>query len=219
MLCEVYLLDAPYQIDRPFDYIASPDTERGSIVKVPFGRLNTLRVGVCVRLKEEGSLDNLKPVHSVFDSRISFNEEMLGLCLFLKEHTLCTFGEAARAMLPPGALSERLNIRYKKRIYLAVPPEKVEQLLSTEGRGGIKSAGQREILYFLLEAGSADRELILEMPGVSGAHLKALTDKGIVYVNESEEIRNPYAEYSKKSRHYDLPRGTYLALLQGDPSL
>ena len=47
MYCEVYILDAPYHIDRAFDYLATPDVERGSIVRVPFGRADKLRLVRC----------------------------------------------------------------------------------------------------------------------------------------------------------------------------
>ena len=37
MFCEVYILDAPYHIDRPFDYSCAEDISVGDIVRVPFG--------------------------------------------------------------------------------------------------------------------------------------------------------------------------------------
>ena len=85
MICEVYLLDVPYHIDRPFDYSAIDGASVGSIVKVPFGRANKLRLGVLTRLKEATEEENIKPVHSVHSSRFSLNREMLGLCFFMKE--------------------------------------------------------------------------------------------------------------------------------------
>ena len=85
MFCEVYLLDAPYHIDRPFDYFSDADIAVGSIVKVPFGRANRLRMGIVTAVKADSLGENIKPVHAVYDSRYSLNEEMLGLCLFLKE--------------------------------------------------------------------------------------------------------------------------------------
>ena len=114
MYCEVYLFDAPYHIDRPFDYSCGEDIRQGNIVDVPFGKANRLRRGVVTKVKTVSEGDGIKPVHSVGYDRYSFSEEMLGLCLFLKEYTLCTFGEAAKTLLPPGALSELPNIKYKK---------------------------------------------------------------------------------------------------------
>ncbi len=196
MYCEVYLFDAPYHIDRPFDYSCGENVRPGNIVDVPFGKANKLRRGVVVRVKPESDGESIKPVHSVGFDRYSFSEEMLGLCLFLKEYTLCTFGEAAKTVLPPGALSELPNIKYKKTACLAVPKETAITLLNLKGRAGISSEGQREIVKFLLELGSADMELIRALHGVTPAHVKALETKGIIKVVATETARNPYARYA-----------------------
>ncbi len=197
MFCEVYLFDAPYHIDRPFDYSCDSSVTAGSIVRVPFGRADKLRLGVVVRCKEQSEGSNIKPVHAVLDCRYSFSEEMLGLCLFLKEHTLSTFGEAAKCLIPQGALSETPNVKIKKTCVLALSNDEARELLSRSGRAGVRSEGQRSIIEYLLEIGSADSELIRAIPHVSGAHILALRDKGIIRIIESETIRNPYADYAR----------------------
>ncbi len=197
MFCEVYLFDAPYHIDRPFDYSCGEDVTVGSVVKVPFGRANRLRLGIAVKVKCESDGENIKPVQAVFDSRYSLNEEMLGLCLFLKEHTLCTFGEAARCIFPPGALAEIPNVKYKKTCVLNLSKEEAEEKLRLSGRTGIKSQGQRAIVEYLLDIGTADIELVRDIPHSSYANITALEKKGIIKIISAEEIRNPYAEYAR----------------------
>ena len=197
MFCEVYLFDAPYHIDRAFDYSADEKVFRGAIVKVPFGKADKLRYGVVVNVKDSAEGNNIKPVHSVVSNRFSFTEEMLGLCLFLKEYTLCTFGEAAKTILPPGALSEKLNIKYSKTCVLNLDREGVSALMSAKGRQGLKSEGQRAVLEYLMNIGSADYDLVRELPGVSASNISALSEKGIITVTSTETMRNPYAEYAK----------------------
>ncbi len=197
MYCEVYLFDAPYHIDRPFDYLCHQGVRVGDLVKVPFGRANSLRFGVVCALKERAEGENIKAVHSVLDPSLAFNEEMLSLCLFLKSHTLCTFGEAARCLIPQGALSERLNVKLKKSCVLNMTAEQAAALLSATGRGGIRSEGQRQIVRYLMDIGTADIELVRAIPGVSYANISALADKGIIKIICSESIRNPYAEYAR----------------------
>ena len=197
MICEVYLLDVPYHIDRPFDYSAIDGASVGSIVKVPFGRANKLRLGVLTRLKEATEEENIKPVHSVHSSRFSLNREMLGLCFFMKEYTLCTFGEALRTILPPGSLRETLNLKINKTCVLNKSREEVATLLSLSGNKGIRSDGQRRILSYLLNIASADMELIRAIPGYNASQIKALSERGIIRVLEYEAIRNPYSQYSK----------------------
>ena len=222
MFCEVYLFDAPYHIDSAFDYFSDGNVSRGAIVKVPFGKANKLRLGVVTKVKDTAEGDKIKPVHSVVSDRFSFTEEMLGLCLFLKEYTLCTFGEAARTILPPGALSEKPNIKYNKTCILKIDGESAERLLSSSGRAGIRSLGQRAALEYLIKVKSADYELVREQKGVSAANVSALMEKGIVDIVSSETVRNPYSQYAKvqdkseilltraQSAAYETIEGLYL---------
>ena len=201
MFCEVYLLDTPYHIDRPFDYSCEAGLTRGSIVRVPFGRAGKTRLGVVTTLKESCEIPEgvtVKSVSHTVSPVFTLTDEMLGICRFLKEYTLCTFGEAVRTVLPPGALSDSLNVRYRKSARLLVEREAVATLLSASGRSGVRSEGQRSILRFLMELGSADFELLKQQPGVTTAHINALREKGIIAVDEDEEIRNPYSEYAKR---------------------
>ena len=197
MIAKIYILDAPYHIDSPFDYVAHEGVFRGAIVKVPFGRHNKLRYGVVAALEDMPAGENIKPVHSVVNDRFSFTEEMLGLCLFLKEHTLCTFGEAARTVLPPGALSDRLNIRYEKSYRLAITAEDAEGLLAVSGRGGIRSPGQRATVEYLLSVPLAAREELLAIEGVTAANISSLRERGLIEEMSSESFRNPYEKYSR----------------------
>ena len=198
MFCEVYLLDVPYHLDRPFDYECNESVQVGAVVKVPFGKIDKLRYGVVVKLKDSVSAEKIKPVHSSLDGRLRLTEEMCGLCLFLKEHTLWTFGEAVKCILPPGALSEKLNESFRREISLAKEKEEIATLLTVSGRNGIRSEGQREILRTLLRIGSMDYSLVKDLPGVSSANISALRDKNLIKIEESENIRNPYASYARE---------------------
>ena len=202
MFCEVYLLDTPYHIDRPFDYFCDGEMQRGSIVRVPFGRAGKTRVGVVTKIKNTSELDgkegvSIKSISGVVSPAFQLNDEMLGLCFFMKEYTLCTFGEAVRTVLPPGFLADSPNIKYRRTCRLAIDDEALAELLQAKGRAGIRSEGQREILRFLSGIESADWEIIKQLPGVSAAHVSALKEKGIIEVSDNEQIRNPYAEYAK----------------------
>ncbi|MBQ9087130.1 MAG: primosomal protein N' [Clostridia bacterium] len=112
----IHLLENPYFIDRPFDYFIPPDL-RGSIaagdfVTVPFGTANHRRIGLVTELKQEPEQKGIgcKPILSLCDKSMSLGEEMLGLCSFLKEQTLCTVGDAVRAMIPASALSRLIEV-------------------------------------------------------------------------------------------------------------
>lgn len=115
----VLLLDAPYCIDREYDYLI-PDCPEGdsgvrpgSIVSVPFGTGNRSMLAVVNRISDSSSTpaNRIKPMRAVCDSRITLSEEMLGLCRFMKAQTLCTTGDAVHAMIPQATLS-RLSEYY-----------------------------------------------------------------------------------------------------------
>ena len=204
MLCEVYLLDVPYHVDRPFDYSCDGSVRRGDIVKVPFGKSNSLRFGIVTLIKEGDAGEGIKPVHSVTLDRFSLSEEMLGLCLFMKEHTLCTLGEAVKTLLPPGALSSPLTVRTSRTCRLAIGEADALALLSESGRAGIRSEGQRTALVYLSEVGSAEYDLVRSQPGVSSAHISALSKRGVISIEEHDFFRNPYARYAECARRDEI---------------
>ena len=108
----IHLLDTPYCIDNTFDYYIPPNLRRdilcGDFVTVPFGTSNKSRIGVVVTLTDapaDASIDH-KAIIGICDKSLSLSDEMLGLCLFLKEQTLCTVSDAVRAVAPTAALTK-----------------------------------------------------------------------------------------------------------------
>ena len=136
----VYLLDAPFAIDRVYDY-AVPGSlcdvvHRGSFVTVPFGNANRKHLALVVECKHSSPYPRVKPVLAVSSDRIALSEELLGLALFMKEQTLCTVGDAVRAIIPSFLLSRMTET------YAAAP----------DGAGALRSAESAEdeaILQYL----------------------------------------------------------------------
>lgn len=107
----IYILDAPYFIDRCYSYFIPSEYEEktvpGSIVEVPFGVSNRKMTGVVVSTEECPEEEELKPILTPDGNFPPFlSESALKLCSFLKKRTLCTFGEAVRTVIPPAALSK-----------------------------------------------------------------------------------------------------------------
>ena len=98
----VYLLDAPFCIDRAYDYYIPAEMQDavkpGSFVSVPFGNSNRQKLAVVFELIEKTELAEAKPIIATVSSDISLEEKMLGLATFMKEQTLCTMGDAIHAM-------------------------------------------------------------------------------------------------------------------------
>ncbi|MBQ8432996.1 MAG: primosomal protein N' [Clostridia bacterium] len=105
----VCLLDNPFPIDGIYDYRIpeelAEDVKRGVFVTVPFGTANHRRLALVWEVKEDSAYAEHKAIASVCPEQISLDEEMLGLCAFMKLRTLCSTGDAVRAMVPASALS------------------------------------------------------------------------------------------------------------------
>ncbi|MBQ7475112.1 MAG: primosomal protein N' [Clostridia bacterium] len=112
----VYIIDAAYQADRPYDYFIPPDLSDavvpGIVAEVPFGRGNRRMAAVVFDvfdsdLTHPAAARNMKPILPFEGDAPSpvLSREGLDLCLFLKDHTLCSFGDAVRAAVPAAALS------------------------------------------------------------------------------------------------------------------
>lgn len=106
---EVYVLDIPYCIDRTYDYYIPADLRTevscGSFVTVPFGAGNRRHMALVHALKEKSEYTEVKPLFAVCPDSLRLDEEMLELCGFMKEMTLCTYGDAIHAIVPAAILS------------------------------------------------------------------------------------------------------------------
>lgn len=94
--------------DTQFSYII-PDSlgdfvVPGVRVMVPFGRGNTLRQAFVFSLSEisDGEASSLKEIASVLDSAPILTAELLSLSVWMREHTFCTWFDAAKTVLPGG---------------------------------------------------------------------------------------------------------------------
>ena len=112
----VHLLDNPYFLDVEFDYYI-PSEYRGKVavgdfVVVPFGNSNKRRLALVTALRDNPEKKGTvcKPVSDLVSKKLSLSDEMMGLCAFMKEQTLCTMGDAARSMVPAAALSRLTDV-------------------------------------------------------------------------------------------------------------
>ncbi len=203
----IYLLNAPYHIDKPYTYRVDENTEnaasldRGSIVYVPFGRANRGVYGVVCGFEPPRERLETKPVLSVISDRFSLTEEMLGLCLFLREHTLCSVGDAVRAMVPSPVFSKTgpRNLRTERKYSLSVSADTAAALAAGERAEGIKplrSETHRAILRALCARPMLGIELS-DSVGATAAMLASLCEKGLIEYTEVESIRNPYSDIER----------------------
>ena len=103
----VRLLDCPYHLDKTYLYRIPDDCRNliriGSFVMIPYGRANRTVVGIVRAFSDKAEIDNnkIKPLDSVAVPTVFISDELLSLADFTATRCMCTFGEAARLLLPP----------------------------------------------------------------------------------------------------------------------
>lgn len=159
--------DIPYTLDREFDYYIPAQMRsgisRGAFVTVPFGRGNRRRLGIVMDIAETSgtSPEKLKPIASLCPDSMSLSEELLGLCRFLKEQTLCTVGDAVHAMIPAAAMS-RL-VEFYRPVDAGFRPEVRPAETSREG----------ELLAFIEKKGRVSESVLRGRFGSKASELAA----------------------------------------------
>ncbi len=110
----VCLLDNPFAIDGVYDYRIPEELEGevipGVFVTVPFGTANRPSLALVTEQKESPAFRETKAILSVLPESLSLDGELLGLCGFMKLRTLCSTGDAVRAMIPASALSKLVTL-------------------------------------------------------------------------------------------------------------
>jgi len=110
----VCLLDNPFAIDGIYDYripeALADEVRPGVFVTVPFGTANHRRLALVCEVRDRSQYAELKAIVGVCPDKLSLDEELLGLCNFMKLRTLCATGDAVRAMIPAAALSRLVTL-------------------------------------------------------------------------------------------------------------
>ena len=182
----VRILDIPYHVDRPFTYYLTPEQSGsasvGCFVMVPFGVSNRRVMGIVTELQSPAELpedfpfDRCKPVAKIVSDEFVLNEELLGLCRYMKEMTFCSFGDAAKAVIPTGAL-RRIHELY------AFPAESEKRSKAEEYLASLAGASSLEgdILSLIRKKSAVRREKITEQFGAGALRCAdAMVKKGLL---------------------------------------
>ncbi len=195
-VARVYLLDAPYHIDRLYDYYIPEDLRGlilpGTFAAVPFGGGNKKQLALVFELASSSEFASLKPIISPVCGSIRMGSEMLGLCLYMKEHCLCSVGDAVKSMIPSAALTK------VKNTYSALP---VSNDLSLTPK-------QRAIYELIAKIGPVAEEILADKEGPSVLTLLSrltamgalkrdarFVDSRVVYT-ETAELEDEYLTYA-----------------------
>ncbi len=191
MIAKVRLLSTAKATDREYDYLCpwSVPVSRGDVVKVPFGKGNRERYAVVISVGEEVPQLELKSILTVFPREMRLNDEMLSLCNHLKEQIFCTFGDAARAILPSVVYRKEA----KKVRFLSLSAGVDTETALSKFRGKNKEKYQ-EILQYLSLSGTVEEKQCRELFGLDSSAISFLAKKELISVTLEEESRDPFAD-------------------------
>lgn len=208
-VARVYLLDAPYHIDKLYDYYI-PDELRGLLkvggfVAVPFGGGNRKQLALVSELAGASEYTALKPVISPVCDSIVLGHEMIGLCLYMKEHFLCTIGDAVKAILPSAALTK------VKDVYS----------VTVKGREHLDDVNFRQaaLLKYLIAKGKADTDTVIKDcgPNASSMLVRMYNDGLLSRVTEFSDSRSVVIEsVSIADQYSELSVEELCALVRGN---
>lgn len=181
----VRLLDSPYHVDKAYDY-RIPDScrhliKRGSFVILPYGNGNRRIIGVVTGFSNSVSFaeSRIKMIDGLASKKLSLDDNTLALCDFMKKRYLCTYGDAVKLMISPGALG-------KLRESYSITPE--------GENADIKSSDivNFEMLTYVKKHGTVSKdELNLTFPRMSKQSIDELVARGYIVrcldINEKKD--------------------------------
>ena len=213
----VYLLDAPFSLDREYDYLIPQgiEIEPGDFVGIPFGNGNRRRIALVTSTKDKTDVpaDKVKPLLARCADGLRLDGEMLEIWRFLRANTLCTTSDAIHAMIPSAALS-RLEEIYTpgektptKSVIENAQAMMIYNLIVSRGRIGEEALRYRfgvktsESIEKLLRAGCIKKELELREPsegkqeslyslGVSAEAVSVYAEGGIIDGKKAPKLRS-----------------------------
>ncbi len=182
-------------VDRAFDYLFDA-VNPGDHVIVPFGKGNTLTDGVVIGYGETEQPEKFKKVYANKGEII--NSERLELLNFIRDEYVCSYFDALRLLLPPGAMLKKnkgydgagdKHIQFAKCI---IPDEELEEVLNCLT---VKAPAQFRIIDVLQQTYEMPVVDIIELTDSSRSALKALETKHYISVYEKSVDRNPFSKF------------------------
>lgn len=175
---KVALSGTAYGFDIEYTY-RCPEVIRGVLregmrVLVPFGRGNSKRVGLVMRVYEREDEGGIKPILALVDREPLIGGELMELVRWLKEHTFCTYFEAFRTIVPSG-YSVSVGLSYSLSAQRLGRDDVLEQVESELYEKLLDAKNEREIASLI---GSAEPQV-----------LESLADKGLLERNDEFKRR------------------------------
>ena len=193
------------KVDRTFDYRIPPQLEDrisvGVLVKIPFGKGNSLRKGYVVGITDHADYDadKIKEIAGIVKGSVSAESQLIMLAWWLKEQYGSTMNQALKTVLP---VKQKVKPKEKKVLRLLIPEE---QLAAVTAEAEKKSYKARVRLFKALKENPLiPYEVASGQMNLSAATLKPVIEKGYVALESEEIFRNPVKDAGSRVKAVDL---------------
>lgn len=198
----IYQVAIPSPLRRLFDYLppnnANQSIKPGTRVQVPFGRRTVIGIVMAVQSQSELSVNRLKAITAVLDTRPLFSHKMLALLQWATSYYHHPVGEVLASALPS-------LLRSGKSL-----PMETGWRLTNHGKGlpenALSRAPRQAELIKLLQNNSQLNNQQMKNRGISTATIRILVKKQLI--ESYEQIRK-----TQTFDHDNLLQETALALL------
>ena len=193
------------KVDRTFDYRIPPQLEDrisvGVLVKIPFGKGNSLRKGYVVGITDHADYDadKIKEIDSIVEGSVSAESQLIMLAWWLKEQYGSTMNQALKTVLP---VKQKVKPKEKKVLRLLIPEERLEALTAEAEKKSYKA--RVRLFKALKENPLIPYEVASGQMNLSAATLKPVIEKGYVALESEEIFRNPVKDAGSRVKAVDL---------------
>lgn len=198
--------------DKPYTYLVKNEMEEdireGMRVIVPFGLGNRMIKGIVIKLEYDNEdINRLKYIEEVLDDKPIISEEMIELCLWMRDYYLSSYMDALHVAMPPGDF-KKLNTyiyignKYSKNSNRDLNPlendiidllEEEERISYEEMKGKINSGRLLKTIRHLEEKGFVETSLEVE------TKINKKYEKYIYLNNSNNEIEELLSELDNRA--------------------
>ncbi len=176
-------------IDRTLDYAIPPavlpSLRVGQRVRVPLGKNNRPTFGYVISIHPTTTYPRIKRLFNIDDDRVLIPPKLMELGRWMSRYYCAPLGTVLESILP-SAVRKRIGIGYSQIVRLAMPPQKVQEILETT-----KTPKRRSILARLLQLEPGTSIELIRLAGESGATtptVRKLARLGIISVTSEVDL-------------------------------
>lgn len=158
--------------DNLYTYRANSDIKAGDVVRIPFGKSDTIRRGFVFQIFDRADIEDAKIKDIIeVDKTFSLTDEIISTCIWMRKRYLIRYIDAVNCFIPKGKPAKR---GHEKRPMERVRVEKSENEILTDD--------QEKALAEIKKAVEEENQVNFLLHGVTGS------GKTEIYIRAAEEV-------------------------------